>query len=505
LDSLESEYLFGLKNHFNVIDSVSVDYNGTNIIQTVRGQNILAQIKACTEWSTDDLRNLGPSLGFAVEEEESYIYFGATCSFGQGLCNNSNYIRNASRNSAIGHNTSQLQRGNKAFVQRLETETSRLDQGTVIGLNVLTNQALLDTQQAQRMPTTTNQLVKRFMVTLRLKDLGTSFFEKMAMSRMSNFRIVVNVNNSIFQVTKSSVTAATNNHNPTLAVTGTQPGLTLNSVTSSGLTNPLMFAATYGTSSDPAGRVGSAASVLDSSTNAVVCTCSFAVGATNASHSAVTNKLSTDVPCRLYVPAYVMSPQYMSQYLSLGQRKFEYEDFIQYNISSVAPTTTRSQIISSGIQGISKVILVPMLNGSNASNVVCHQMLSPFTDLVSAPILGGALTNVQVRLAGIDVIGQGGAKYIGEFYKNLVQGNGSINGGLKTGLSSGLISERMFTKNGYQFYIVDCARKPASEELLAQQVEVFLTNSSPVPLDVMVFVIFKRTFAFDVASGAQSR
>jgi hypothetical protein len=77
-----------------------------------------------------------------------------------------------------------------------------------------------------------------------------------------------------------------------------------------------------------------------------------------------------------------------------------------------------------------------------------------------------------------------------------------LNGNLTTGLTSGLISEKMFS-GGYRWYYGNCARILPSEEGVSRSVQIIGQNKSAVDCDLMVFVEFKKSMTIDISTGAR--
>jgi hypothetical protein len=78
-----------------------------------------------------------------------------------------------------------------------------------------------------------------------------------------------------------------------------------------------------------------------------------------------------------------------------------------------------------------------------------------------------------------------------------------INGGQDIGMSSGLISEKGWSRGPFQYYTIDCSRRMPENDQLTQSVELTGTNVSTVPLLLYVFVVYKREIVVNIESGAQ--
>ena len=81
-------------------------------------------------------------------------------------------------------------------------------------------------------------------------------------------------------------------------------------------------------------------------------------------------------------------------------------------------------------------------------------------------------------------------------------GINSVNGGVTSGINSGLISQRMW-QNNYQYYVFDCSRHLPEEDRVLKAIELFGNNNCIVPLDLFVFIEVQREIKIDIATGAR--
>jgi hypothetical protein len=94
------DYMLGLKNGFwQVIHSLSVEFNNGSIIQQTPFLNVFSSFKNLTSWSQDNLKSWGGICGFYPDNAESWLYNPNTTAAsvvnflntsGQGFCNNRN-------------------------------------------------------------------------------------------------------------------------------------------------------------------------------------------------------------------------------------------------------------------------------------------------------------------------------------------------------------------------------------------------------------------------------
>jgi hypothetical protein len=69
------DYSWAFKNGFwNIINSMTVEFNNNNIIQQTPFLNVFRSFKAHTGWSEDDLKNNGASCGYYPDNAGSWSY-----------------------------------------------------------------------------------------------------------------------------------------------------------------------------------------------------------------------------------------------------------------------------------------------------------------------------------------------------------------------------------------------------------------------------------------------
>ena len=89
--SFSADYAFGLKNNYaSVIHSVSVDLQGSTVVQTTPFISLVNNFRLLTTFSYQDLLTIGPSIGFFPDTSVSFEQLGAVGRSGLGTCNNRN-------------------------------------------------------------------------------------------------------------------------------------------------------------------------------------------------------------------------------------------------------------------------------------------------------------------------------------------------------------------------------------------------------------------------------
>jgi hypothetical protein len=536
------DFTWGFKSGFwNMINSMTVEFNNQNVIQQTPFLNVFRSFKSLTSYSLDDLLNVGPTTGFYPDDADTWSYnnlFQATAdggfptpyaSFGNTTpyTNNCNYeylnnnitsttaplyvagpqlqcipsssiagqpiITGGTAVSFSGRGgTNFLTKANKGFLNRQKWYNyNALSQANSSGQSIINNVASTTTvYRSGLVESTAGSLVWNVYAKLRLKDLA-DFFEKMPLLKGSTIRFYINTNQSVvkFTTTIGAITAATG-----VTTLDTSPTLTITeSTVVGGLTCPLMVASNF---------YGNGSSTLPADDYAL------SVSIVKNNFLSANSGSTTLKSCRLYAPVYYMNPLAESKYLSLTPTKrIMYKDVFQYQFNDQG-TGNFNILVSNGISNIVSVLLIPFLsNGlpytdsANApANVLISSPLSPTCPCPSVPD-PITLTNVNFLISGINLFLNNEYYDYEAFLEQLNQSN-QLNGGLTTGLASGLISEYMFS-SGYRYYYGDASRILPSEQGVSRSVQIVGNNVSSVKINLMVFVEFMREITIDISTGAR--
>ena len=334
---------------------------------------------------------------------------------------------------------------------------------------------------------------------LRLKDLA-DFFEKCPILKGSTMRFYINTNQSLvnFSVLRPVIDGSG-------AITDNAVLTVSNVNTVGGLTNPLMIA-----SAD----LGQGSAPLYACQNAGTAdTLQLSISIVRNNFNAQTNsgnKSTSLNSCRLYAPVYTMNPIAESKYLSLAPTKrIKYNDIFQYQFNAVNRGANFNFLVSNGINNIQSVLVIPFISkdqtaitalGIPAISYNTSSFASPCstTPATPDPI---TLSNFNILISGVNLFLNNENYDFEAFCQQLAQSN-QLNGGLTTGLASGLISESMFSKL-YRYYYGNCSRILPSEEGVSRSVQIIGENKSSSVIDLMVFVEFQKEIVIDVATGAR--
>lgn len=537
-----SDYSWAFKNGFwNLINSMTVEFNNQNVVQQTPFLNVFRSFKCLTSWSKDDLENHGASCGFFPDSADSWSYhtdFGVASVFnGNGrnvpLTNNRNcLVKGATTTtSAFAPNGEMVPQsdvvgvasagagttyeyggvnattaGQNAYVYQPTTANLGMKQrqsdvlydtvsGNSLGQPDLNPAGACDAVYRNVKISQAGCHTWKIYAKLRLKDLA-DLFEKAPLLKGSTMRFYINTNQAIvnFTATKSVLADATS------AITTNailQPGI-VNVI--GGLTNPLMIASNIlgqGTSGLPANTIVSDTYQL-----------SVSIVRNNFSQDNKTEQATALTSCRLYAPVYTMNPIAESKYLSLAPTKrIKYNDIFQYQFNNQSGSF--NFLVSNGINNIQSVLVIPFLSQTNnyTDNAGTAQTRLPYNQAQNPcspspampdPIM---LTNFNILISGVNLFLNNENYDFEAFSQQLAQSN-QLNGGLTTGLASGLISEKMFSQ-AYRYYYGNCSRILPSEAGVSRSVQIVGEVKSACNVDFMVFVEFQREMVIDVATGAR--
>jgi len=535
-----ANYSWAFKSGFwNLINSMSVEFNNQNIIQQTPFLNVFRSFKAHTSFSQDDLLNQGSSIGYYPDNAGSWAYQNNATSatnllngrgLAVGISNNacagtyssSNFVRDASNNVVI--NTLNNQTLPSSGVAGIPTISGSIisyngagnastgifgeyacndgmrkrqswygyDGATSLGQDLVNTDDSCDivyrSHKAEQKQD--GSVIWKVYAKLRLKDIA-EFFEKTPLLKGSTMRFYINTNQSIVKFTTALGTI-----DPVTGATTATPKLTITDVNVvGGLTNPLMVASNQwgqGCSPLPADTYNLSVSIYR---NTFTAQNAYAAGQ------------SSLTACRLYAPVYTMNPLSESRYLSLAPtRKVLYRDIFQYQFNNVSKGPFNF-LVSNGINNIKSVLVVPFISKSNTTTISGGIGVLPFSSVLnpcsSAPATPDPimLTNFNILVSGINLF-LNNENYDFEAFRQQLISSNQLNGSLTTGLASGLISEDMFSRL-YRYYYGDCSRTLPSEQGVSRSVQITGQNTSELIIDLMVFVEFQREITIDVSTGAR--
>ena len=484
-NATDSSKIMGLKNSYtSLIHSMSVDLNGTNIIQSTPFSELYNAFKLMTSLSWADVATTGPTIGFYPDDVMSATSYTNDNVAGKGgmVVNNNDVLTINLPTSAVG------KKGNKGFAERLRYINYDADAkvgGAVaeVSQSVFLTKSAADQLYKSQVITkadgtlTASPVVQtQVMAIVKLKHLH-SYFQNVPMSKGCQYRFIFNLNQA------TSV----------LATNGTVvTGETLAKSSYSGV-NPLMLSSCAGAG---AGIKATTGSVRVDLSVGNTCLDNTLAGYAGTSTSALGRSIE------LHVPSYVMHPSLETSYISAGSnRKVVYDDVYSFTIRGVEPSQNVNQLVTSGIRGIKSILMIPMHTASENGGVSEFQSVQSSCGGGDCAMLH-ALTNFNVQVGGVAQLASN-ARYGYEMFVEQFAGVNAVNAGMSDGLTSGLINERSWSqKAGYIYLAVN--RGTELEKSSPKSVQVQFQNVSAKKIDYYVYITYETSINIDVGLGILS-
>mgnify|MGYP003630346632 FL=1 len=523
-----ADYTAGLKNWFGtMIHSMTLDYNGTTIIQQTPFCNMWNSFKLMTSMSWGDVHTQGDTIGFYPDDPlTSTATFAATATaVGFGASNNSNCPADGGRPdvAALGHGGinagfAHYERGKGNIGYIMRQQGINYDPAGVAGAGA-TNSTLLPLVSVQQLWKShisnkvdgTNTaggnlrgcIQWSIVATIYLKHLH-AFFASVPLLKGAYMKATLNLNNTTTNF--AVIGAAIPTYSPLTS------GLSVaNSV---GGVNPVMLSSMAGASLSTSANGGTDSFAVSGAAPAggVQMACNVSVGATcldstlanQANSQVTTGDLSRSI--YLYVPSYTFNPVFEQAYLSSPVKQIKYTDIYQYQINGVGANGLVNNLVTNGIANIKSILILPFYSSSAQTNSGLPAGLpvyqSPFdvagTGATSPSCLIG---NFNVVVSGQNAI-YNTQRYAFEQFNNQLYGVNAVNGGMTDGLTSGLVDRLGFDTN-YCYYYVDLSRMLPVEESVPKSIQVIGQNMSGKIVDYFVFVEYGVEVSVDALTGVR--
>jgi hypothetical protein len=477
--------IMGLKNSYtSLIHSMSVDLNGTNIIQSTPFSELYNAFKLMTSLSWADVVTQGPTIGFYPDDIMAATSFTNDNLGGKGgmVVNNNDKLTPTLDAAAVGIS------GNKGFAERLRYINYDADAKIGGSADEVSQSTFLTKSAADQLyksqvitkhagSATASPVVQtQVMAIVRLKHLH-SYFQNVPMSKGCQYRFIFNLNQSTSVLTTSG-TAVTNE---------TVAKSSYNGVV------PLMLASCVGSGAAIKEKAGSVRADLSVGNTCLDNTLAGYAGTT-------TSALGRSI--ELHVPSYVMNPSLEAAYISAGSnRKVVYDDVYSFTIRGVEPNQNVNQLITSGIRGIKSVLMIPMHTADANGGVSEFQSTQSSCGGGDCAMLA-SITNYNIQVGGVSQLSQN-ARYGYELFNEQFAGVNAINAGMSDGLTSGLISERSWQqKHGYIYLAVN--RGTELEKSNPKSVQLQFQSISNKKMDFFIFVTYETSINLDVGLGILS-
>ena len=488
LTGVNNSKVVGLKNSYtSLIHSMSVDLNGTNIIQTNPFSEFYNAFNLMTTLSWEDVKTQGSTIGFYPDDALSATSFTADNLSGLAgaTVNNQDLLTPAQEGEEVmGHI------GNKGFSERLKyinyTPSAKVNGNadevaqsaflTQASANTLYKNSVFNLVAGGAGATPIVQI--QVMAIIKLRQLH-NFFNNIPLCRGLQFRFIINFNQSTTVLDKTAANA-----------------INAETVAKSqfGGVNPLMASSLKDNNGgSTAHTAGNASSVRYDLSIGRTCLDSVLSAKAGVQNSSLTQSVS------LYVPSYIMNPSLLGKYISSNSSKrIDYCDFYFFKINSIGAGESFNSLITSGIRGVKSVLMIPMLQSASNGGILEYQSVQ--SDCGGGPTaLLAQVTNFQVQIGGVNQI-QSNSRYEFETFNNYFHGVNAVNGGLTDGLTSGLVGQKDWGTK-YLYYYVDCNRGSEAERDTPKSVQIQGQNLSAKAVDYYVYIEFHNDIVLDVGTG----
>lgn len=499
----------GLKNWFGqIIHSMTLDYNGTTIVQQTPFCNMWNTFKLLTTLSWGDVSTQGASIGFYPDVAGAWKYFNQASGSGTAVCNNDYGFINIANNVGAGYNTyNQYQEvdeygGNVGATYRnkwIAYDYLAGSQNTSSGVQPLTygTVGVASASMTQiwksniSSKSNSSSTLKGFlqisvMATIYLKH-SHSFFNMCPLLKGVFMKITLNLNNS-----NSSIPFTAGATNDPLYST------TWSSTSYIGGVQPILV---------PSVPTGNYWLTQASAPASGILYYDLMVGSRSYNTNIISNPAYAEgnvaKSVYLYVPAYTFNPTFENAYLSQNIKQIKYTDIYQYQVLNIGSGVNFNNLITNGIANIKSVLLIPFFTYSTASGTTAYQEFqSPFDTAgcgTTAPMV--TLGNFNVQISGQNAI-YNTQRYTFEEWNNQLYGQNAVNGGLTDGLTSGLIDFMDF-QNSCCYYYVNVERMLPVEQSVPKSVQILGTNYSTQSINLWVFIEYGVQVSIDVLTGAR--
>ncbi len=506
LVALPTDYTIGLKNWFGtIIHSMTLDYNGTTIVQQTPFCNMWNSFKLLTTLSWADVYSQGPTIGFYPDTAGSWAYFNAAGSgSGDSVCNNDvakvhTITSNDFTNDYNQYNAASDFGGNEGLATRIKwisynplagiqssSGVNSQDYDTRgVSSGVMTQIWKSNVSKFEQSTTTVRGIFQiSVMATIYLKHIH-SFFNMCPLLKGVFMKLTLNLNNASCQFNYTAGGTA----NPLITAGATTSNVYIGGV------QPLFIPST------PTGSRWLTDTVTTTGTvyyDLMVGSKSYNSQITSNANYAEGN-ISKSI--YLYVPAYTFNPTFEQAYLSNSVKQIKYTDIYQYQVKNIGSSEQFNNLITNGIANIKSVLIIPFYAENYAGNAY-QEFQSPYDPAgtgPTAPMI--TLGNFNVQISGQNAI-YNTQRYTFEEWNNQLYGQNAVNGGLTDGLTSGLINFMDF-QNSYCYYYVNVERMLPVEQSVPKSVQILGTNYSTEPINLWVFIEYGVQVSIDVLTGAR--
>lgn len=446
---IENAYAMTLKNCiYNLIDSISVNINGSEVVSQVANSNMFNTYKILTQWSPADQETQGPTYNFAKDSADSLEF---DTILGKGETNTKLVATDGSKVPGVigSANMGRLRRARwqcvsaDAMVTAFQTDLNRA------------KNLWMSTCE-----TSAAEIKYSMFLVVPLKGLH-DFFDKCPLLRKSIVKVVLNTN-------------APSSYKATL--------------------NPATGALTAISSNTPRGTCP-----FQITPGAVAVGQGFAWGTCTGFTASCKIGNSQTNQCLFRCNRYILSPEQEVKYLADSVKTIRYDDIYSGIIKNVATSQNNVQI-GSALSRIRRLVIFPQLAAGNPGNRDLTPLASPWSSAPATCAPYWWASNLNVAVSGQNLFSQP-MNYRFEQWMSEMDSSGSINGGYTDGIRSGLISKYDFDSL-YGCIDVNLSRHPALADESPQIISLTLKPEHSMPADLYHFTVYNREISIDVGTGA---
>lgn len=452
-----------IKNGFhNFIDSIQLVIGGSTVQTSQIYTNIDTSFKILTEWSQDELRKWGPSLGLALDDYSNT----SDAATGSTLDNVSTY--HASNEGTLynryGGADIMASWKNKGLKERIDMLNTNLAAG-VAANDIITNldqNGKSNIVQAQAYSAT--NWVGFYLATVKLDMLSDFIAQAPPMKNLKGY-LYVNYNAATATFTSTATTGV-----PSAAMTTTAQY---------GRCQPCMISRndTHG-----------------------ACNITFKAEISGVSDATQATAKPPMTNARLVVPYYVASPEVDR---ALSQKKtFRFNERFVTTVP-IGKLSSIQTTLSPGLSNPKRLIMLPILCGDDTFGGIAGARSAPELSPFDIAGCGGssafaALQQLQV-LVGNQPMFQQPVSMDHEMFMNEVAQRG-VDGGLNHEVASGLLGQRLWNQH-YRYYTVDIGRRIEGDDGASKSIQLQCYNPCNLAMRLICIIWFEREVTVDTATG----
>jgi hypothetical protein len=457
-----------VKNGFHqFVDSVQITIGGTTCQSSQIFENVSTTFKILSEWSLEEYRKWGPSLGISFDDYKLAA---------DGAATTYNGIANSAATTIIpSYKGFTLPVGNNdGFKERVHhinnvaATAGSLDTSLTSNV-ILSNPATLGKGRAQysvRPTAGANAFTLMTIATVRLKDISDVCAKLPPMKNLKGF-IYVNYNAGTYTFTTDKTTATTfKSATPSVNFGHTMPAQLGSFTAAAADVDPVwkFIADVAGTTTD--------------------------------------NCTVAHVNARLHVPYYVANPE--------TDKALSFKKSIRYNERFITSFTVDAAqaytgTLSPGVVNPKRVVLLPLLVGDGSTSTAGSVLslstapeMNPWAHEPAGSSPFACITNLQFIVGGVPMFQTPCDMDYQQFMLELAQQG--CEGGLDIQQTSGILDQRRWDQL-YRFYTCDIGRRMGSEDGASKSVIVQMTNGTKSKMKVIAMIYYEREIEVDTVMG----